>query len=248
MPITTADDHEITQTCLNCGAGHRMPLRKGHSKSRRGPYVLVDGDTLELKLDGEATHQVVAFANSDFADIGNALAPEVAAKINAVLSRGLADIDDDAVRIMSNSVVMGTTSVEVTGGSAKSKLGFIGTKIGPLMLGVTKGTGATKQTAVDTIDLPHCPQCGARESLVRTWDTVPPGFEYSFHAKHRRAVNALAQHLRAQGFSDPDAKTKHDNEPGPPPEVEANFPPGPMKLTAPPPFGPSRREPGGIEP
>jgi len=245
MPITIADDNEITQTCLNCGAGHRMPIKKGYTKSKKGPYALVDGDTLEVKIDDEATPQVITFLTADFADIGNALASEVATKISAALTGGSADTDDDAIRIMSSSVVMGTSSVEVTGGTAQSKLGFGTHKAGPLMLGVTKGTGANKQTAVDTIDLPHCPYCGAKESLVRTWDAVPPGFENSFHAKHRRAVNALAQHLKGQGFSDPDAKPMHDNEPGPPPEVEANFPPGPMNLPVPPPFGPPQGEPGG---
>ncbi|MCA9629355.1 MAG: hypothetical protein KC766_16890 [Myxococcales bacterium] len=245
MPITIADDNEITQTCLNCGAGHRMPLKKGHSKSKKGPYALVDGDTLEVKVDDEVTPQVITFVAADFADIGNALASEVAAKINAVLTGGAADTDDDALRIMSNSVVMGTTSVEATGGTAKAKLGLGSGKAGPLKLGVTKGTGANKQTAVDTIDLPPCPDCGAKESLVRTWDTMPPGFEDSFHAKHRRAVNALAQHLKGQGFSDADAKPTHDNEPGPPPDVEANFPPGPMNLPKPPPFGPPPNTPGG---
>lgn len=245
MPITIADDNEITQTCLNCGAGHRMPLKKGHAKSKKGPYTLVDGDTLEVKVDDEATPQVITFVTADFADIGNALASEVATKFNAVLTGGAADTDDDGLRLMSNSIVMGTTSVEVTGGTAQSKLGFASQKAGPLKLGVTKGTGANKQTAVDTIDLPQCPECGAKESLVRTWDTLPPGFENSFHGMHRRAVNALAQHLKGQGFSDPDAKTKHDNEPGPPPDVEANFPAGPMNLPKPPPFGPPPNTPGG---
>lgn len=245
MPFTIADNNEITQTCLGCGAGHRIPLKKGHAKSKKGPFALAAGDTLEVKIDDEATPQVITFAAADFADIGNALASEVAAKINTVFTGGVADTDDDAVRILSNSVVMGATSVEVTGGTAQSKLGLGSQKAGPLKLGVTKGTGAFKQTAVDTIDLPHCPYCGAKESLVRTWDTTPPGFEESFHGKHRRAVNALAQHLKGEGFSDPDAKPTHDNEPGPPPEVEANFPLGPMNLPKPPPFGPPQGEQGG---
>lgn len=244
MPITIADNNEITQTCHNCGAGHRMPLKKGHSKSKKGPFSLADGDTLEVKVDDETTAQAITFTSADFVDIGNALASEVAAKLNAVLLGGAADTDGDAVRVMSNSVVMGTTSVEVTGGTARSKLGIGTEKSGPLKLGVTKGTGASKQTAVDTIDLPACPDCGAMESLVRTWDTLPPGFENSFHNMHRRAVNALAQHLKGQGFSDPDAKPKHDSEPGPPPEIAANFPPGPINLPKPPPFGPPPSVPG----
>lgn len=244
MPITIADENEITQTCLNCGAGHLIPLKQGHSKSMKAPFALVDGDTLELKVDEEATPQVITFVLADFADIGAALASEVAGKLNAVLAGAAADVDDDAVRLVSDSVVMGTTSIEVTGGTARAKLGFNGQKQGPIKLGVTKGTGANKQTAVDTIDLPPCPSCGAMESLVRTWDTTPPGLENSFPAMHRRAVNALAQHLRAQGFSDPDAKPTHDNEPGPPPEVEANFPPQQMNLPVQPPFGPPQGEPG----
>ena len=245
MPITLADENELIQTCLNCGAGHRIPLKQGYSKSKKEPYALVDGDTLDVKVDDEATPQTITFVLADFADIAAALAAEVVAKVNAVLAGATADVDDGAVRLVSDSGVMGTTSIEVTGGTARDKLGFDGRKSGPLMLGVTKGAGAFKQTAVNTIDLPHCPDCGAKESLVRTWDTTPPGLENSFHGMHRRAVNALAQHLRGQGFSDPDAKPTHDNEPGPPPEVEANFPPGPMNLPKPPPFGPPQGEPGG---
>jgi len=245
MPITLIDTATLLQTCLNCGAGHTIPVKQGYSKSKKEPFALADGDTLEVKVDGEATPQTITFALADFADIAVALASEVVAKINAVITGAVADVDDGAVRLVSDSQAMGTTSIEVTGGTARDKLGFDGRKNGPRMLGVTKGTGAAKQTAIDTIDLPHCPDCSAKESLVRTWDTTPPGLEGSFHGMHRRTVNALSQYLRGQGFSDPDAKPTHDAEPGPPPEVDPNLPPGPISLPVPPPFGSSPAEPGG---
>lgn len=245
MPITLIDATTLLQTCLNCGAEHTIPLKQGYSKSKKEPFALADGDTLDVKVDDETTPQSITFALADFADVNVALASEVVAKINATLAGAVADVDGGSVRLVSSLQVMGTTSIEVTGGTAMDKLGFDGRKSGPRMLGVTKGAGANKRTAVDTIDLPHCPDCGAKESIVRTWDTVPPGWENTFHGKHRRAVNALAQHLRGQGFSDPDAKPTHDNEPGPPPEVQANFPPGPVTLPKPPPFGPPSGEPGG---
>lgn len=243
MPITWADTNELKQDCLNCGAGHTMPLKQGYSKSKKEPYVLADGDTLEVKVDGEATPQSISLALADFADINAALASEVAAKINGVLAGAAADVDGGAVRIVSASTLMGVTCVEVTGGTAKDKLGFDGRKCGPRCLGVSKGTGANKQTAVDTMDLPHCPECGAKESLVRTWDVCPPGHENTLFAMHRKCTNALAEHLKAQGYSDPDAKPTHDAETGGPPDIDPAYPPGPVTLPST--FATSPDEPGG---
>lgn len=223
MPILEADTTTLKQECLTCGGMHAIPLRRGHSKSKKEPYILTDGNTLELKVDGAAAPQVVTFAAADFADIGAALASEVAAKINATIAGAAADVDGAAVRILSASTTPEATAVEVTGGTARGKLGFDGRRYGARMLGVTKGQGAFKRTAVDTIDLPHCPECNSKECLVRTWDTAPQEFADSLHARHRRVVNALAEHLKGLGHSDPDAKQAHDAESRTPSDIDPDF-------------------------
>ena len=230
MPILEFTTTTIKQECAACGAIHVIPLKQGCSKSKKGPYTLSPGDTLEVKIDGQSSPQVVTFTAGDFAAIGSALASEVAAKIDSMLSGGSADADEDAVRIVSSSIQAATSAVEVVGGTAQGKLGFDGRRSGARLLGVTKGTGTNKQTAADTIDLPHCPDCGAKECLVRTWDTAPEEVADTPHAKHRRAVNALAQHLKSQGRSDPDAKIKHDAEGAGPPDIDSDFPPTPVTV------------------
>lgn len=229
MPILEFNSTTIKQECI-CGGIHVIPLKQGCSKSKKEPYALADGDTLEVKVDGQASPQVITFAAADFASIEAALASEVIAKMNTVLTGASADVDGGAVSISSASTAPGTTAVEVVGGTARDKLGFDGRRYGARLLGVTKGSGAQKQTAVDTIDLPHCPDCGAKECLVRTWDSVPAEFADTPHGKHRKSVNALAQHLKSQGNSDPDAKAKHDAETAGPPDIDPGLPPGPVTV------------------
>lgn len=85
------------------------------------PYALVDGMTLQLRIDGGA-EQRVTFAASDFVNVAQATAAEVAAAINASIVRGKAVRGTD-VRIVSDTV--GTSSrVEVTGGTANAVLNF----------------------------------------------------------------------------------------------------------------------------
>jgi hypothetical protein len=213
----------LKQECLTCGGVHTIPLRQGYAKARKGPYALADGDTLEVKVDGAMAPQVVTFAAADFGNIAAALAAEVAAKITAALGGAAADADGGAVRILSASTAPVTTAIEVTGGSAREKLGFDGRRYGARMLGVSKGQGAFKRTAVDTIDLPHCPDCASKECLVRTWDVAPLEVADKLHAKHRRIVNALGEHLKSLGHSDPDAKQAHDAEKTRPPDFDPDF-------------------------
>jgi len=222
MPILEADTTTIKQECLTCGGIHTIPLRRGYSKSKKEPYALADGDVLEVKVDGGAA-QAVTFAAADFGNIAAALASEIAAKLNAVIAGAAADVDGGAVRLVSASTVAEATAIEVTGGTARDKLGFDGRRNGARILGVSKGQGAFKRTAADTIDLPHCPDCGSKECLVRTWDTAPPEVADKLHARHRRVVNALAEHLKGLGNSDPDAKQVHDAETRTPSDVERDF-------------------------
>lgn len=242
MPILEADTTTIKQECLTCGGIHTIPVGRGYSKSKKEPYALADGDTLEVKVDGAGAPQIVTLAAADFGNIAAALASEVAAKLNAVIAGAVADDDGGAIRIVSASTVAGTTAIEVTGGTARSKLGFDGRRYGARMLGVTKGQGAFKRTAADTIDLPHCPDCGSKECLVRTWDTAPPEVADKLHARHRRVVNALAEHLKGTGQSDPDAKQTHDAETLAPNDIDPDF--TTRRMTLPSARRPPRTEPG----
>lgn len=75
--------------------------------------------------------------------------------------------------------------------------------------------GAGRNGAPDTIVLPDC-ECGAHSNLCRTWDEGPK----DSRGNRRRAINALAQHLRAIGQSHPEAKEKHDSEARDPPDMD----------------------------
>jgi hypothetical protein len=227
MPILELSTTSLKQECIVCGAVHTIALKQGMAKAKKGPYALANGDTLEVKVDGQSGPQVVPFATADFANIGAASAAEVAAKIASRVTGAIVDVDGDAVRIVSASTARATSSIEVSGGSARDKLGFTPSRKGPRVLGVTIGAGASKMTAPDTIELPTCPDCGSKENLIRTWDVVPAEHGDSLHAAHRRHVNSLAQHLRATGYSEPDAKVKHDAETTGPPDVLPSFPANP---------------------
>jgi len=239
MPILEADSTMIKQECVTCGGIHTIPLRRGYSKSRKEPYALSDGDTLEVKVDGGAP-QIVTFAAADFADIAAALASEVAAKLNSRLAGAAEDVDGGAIRIVSTSTAALTTAVEVSGGTARDKLGFDGRRCGARLLGVTKGQGSFKRTASDTIDLPHCPDCGSKECLVRTWDTAPVEVANMLSARHRRVVNSLAEHLKDLGHSDPDSRDAHQSEKRRPADLDSDF--STRRITLPSARRPSREE------
>jgi len=239
MPILEADTTMLKQECLTCGGLHTIPLRQGYSKSRKEPYALADGDTLEVAVDGGAP-QLVTFAAADFADLAVALASEVAAKVNTTLAGAAAEVDGGGVRMVSASTAALTTAIEVTGGTAREKLGFDGRRYGARLLGVTKGQGAFKRTAADTIDLPHCPDCGSKECLVRTWDTAPVEVANMLSARHRRVVNSLAEHLKDLGHSDPDARDAHQSEKRRPADIDPDF--STRRITLPSARKPSREE------
>lgn len=217
MPILEADLTMLRQECATCGALHTIPLQRGCAKSKREPFALAAADTLEVRIDGGTSPQVITFSASD------ELAADVAARINAMLIGATADVDGGAVRILSSATEPLTTAIQVVGGTARGKLGFDGRRYGALVLGVTKGQGASKRTSIDTIDLPHCPGCESKECLVRTWDASPAGFAATTAGQHRQLVNALAEHLKSLGYSDPDAKPIHDAEQQAPPDINTTF-------------------------
>jgi hypothetical protein len=221
LPIRKADINAIEQVCAGCGAVHTLPLGHAFLKARKGPYAIAAGDTLELQIDGQKS--TITFSGASFASGELIPVAEVAAVARDQMTGATVDLDGDALRITSRARGMGASSIRVTGGTAMETLGFDDRLHRPVCLGVTKGAGSFQQTAVDTIALPHCPECGARECLVRTWDKCPPGYEETFFAQHRRAVNALAEYLKAETCSDPDARARHEAERTSPPDIATDF-------------------------
>ena len=228
MPIQRVDSTTIEQICAGCGAVHTIPIKQASIKARRGPYGLSPGDTLELEIDGKL--ETITFTARKIAAEAMTLATAAATATAAQLATASVDADRDAMRIISRSAGLGASSIRVTGGTAKDKLGLDGREHRPISLGVAKGSGDAQRTALDTIDLPHCPECGAKECLVRTWDRAPDEPADSFFAQHRRAVNALAQHLLVEGFAVPAALSMHAAARATPPDIDDRFPTEPIVL------------------
>jgi hypothetical protein len=84
--------------------------------------------------------------------------------------------------------------------------------------GLVLGDSVAGFVNTDLIRLPSC-SCGAVSFLVRTWDETPAQFHGSEHDLQRRAVNALAQELKAKGRSHTDARAIHDTEKAAPPDL-----------------------------
>lgn len=87
-------------------------------------FVLADGQTLTVSIDGGSV-QTVTFLTTEFADITNATAEEVAAVINAKMTGGSATVTSLGKRVTIASDKRGTgSSVDVTGGTANTALQF----------------------------------------------------------------------------------------------------------------------------
>lgn len=89
-----------------------------------------------------------------------------------------------------------------------------------LLDSLTLGAGDVEHPSPHTISLPRC-SCGAQEVLIRNFDTMPTQHVGCLQDVHRRAVNALAQYLKAQGRSDPFCKALHDAETAVPSDLVA---------------------------
>ena len=121
---------QVVGGTANPALGFTHELFKGFNPSESAkvicgasePYSLSNGETLFVKVDG-GTSQQVDFETGDFADIGNALAREVAAVIDQDVTGALAYVVGDKVQI--ESLTLGTNSeIEVTGGSGNAELLF----------------------------------------------------------------------------------------------------------------------------
>ena len=106
-------------------------------------YVLTNGMTLTVKVDGQATAQSIAFLTAEFVSIGAATAEEVAAVINAKIIGATATVTSGGTKVTITSDRKGTGShVQVTGGTANSPLAF--------STSVVNGTGNVANVAAVT--------------------------------------------------------------------------------------------------
>jgi hypothetical protein len=154
-------------------------------------------------------------------------ATELASKLGPVISGARAVIEPSAHgdSVLLESQLTGPSSrVDVTGGSARAAFGFAtdGTRdsfAGRPVLGMNAGGFRNK----DAIGFRRC-GCGTNELALRTWDGAPTGLHGVSLFEQRRAVNALAQHFKAQGWVHPDVRTLVDAETGVPPDVALGLP------------------------
>jgi hypothetical protein len=223
MTVTPAPGHLI-QICAACGAEHTIHFDRGSQKSKTGPFALKVGDTLSVKVDGTDL-EMVTFEAGAFPDFENVSATQLAAKLNSILKGSRAKEDFGGVLI--ESVNTGAESqIEITDGTARAALGFPNTLLDSWLsrpvLGVRLGNG----DAVDknVISLRQCSDCGATESLYRTFDISPPELAGTFFHEHRKAVNALAEHMKSRGWSHPHAAAHHAAETEKPHDMEHEFP------------------------
>lgn len=219
MPIDRLTPEFLVQSCAECGARHTLSFSRGAQKTKRGPFALKDGDTLELAADG-AGPMTVTFRAFDFVRIHSATADEVARSLKAATPA--LDARDDFEGCLIESRTEGPASrLRVCGGSACDALGLNLTSEDdhagrPPRLGIVLGGFQDSNTIV----LRPCP-CGVHEVVVRNFDQAPRHLAGSFFDQHRRLVNTLAEHLKRTGRSHPQLAGEHAAEATPPPDLAA---------------------------
>lgn len=234
MPIksitTTPAPGFLIQVCAACGAEHKISFGRGAQKTKKGPFVLQVGSTLEVAVDGGAP-QTVAFAAGDFPDFGAVATSQLITKLATALV-GIVAEDDAGGCLIESQSTSPQSKIEITGGTARAALGFptnggMEPNPGRPVLGVSSGSVGSRIQDKNIIALRRCSDCGANECLVRTFDVSPAEYNGTHFAEHRRAVNSLAQHFKAQGWSHPDVASEHATETRGPPDMDPSFPPGP---------------------
>jgi len=208
MHLTSKSGHLI-QVCAACGAQHKISLDRAAVKSKTGPFSLSVGYTLMIAVDS-GDSQTAKLGTGDVPSLESVTAAELA----AVLGRALRGViaSDDAGGVLLESASTGPESrVEVLGGSARAALGFpVDAPPDPCPGRPVLGFAAGSQTRdPNTIALRRCHDCGSHEYVLRTFDAAPPELAGTHFYEHRRAVNALAEHCKARGWSHPEFATEH---------------------------------------
>ena len=189
------------------------------------------GDTLEIRVDAKPP-ATVAFVAGDVANLAQATAAELAAKVQHEVPGVIAS--DDSGGLLIESATTGLESrIEITGGSARAALGFPTSGLvdpchGPLLLGVSFGPDQVQDPNI--LALRRCNDCGSNECLARTFDETPAELSGSYVAEHRRIVNTLAEHCKACGWSHPDVSAHHAAETQKPVDIHAAFPERELQL------------------
>jgi len=225
IDLTTAPGFVI-QACANCPAEHRVRLDRGGVDTKRAPFSIPEGATLDVKVDDEATPQIVTFAPGDFPDFAAVTVQQAIDKLNASLvgATAIPNLSGLGVSIESDST--GPTSrVEITGGTARGAFKF------PTSGPPDPGSGRPHlgrelvpgMRNLDIVVLRRCP-CGGSEFLVRTWDVCDPKYVGSHFYEHRRAVNALAIYFKSQGWIDPACAADFSAETAMPPDATLGLP------------------------
>jgi hypothetical protein len=96
------------------------------------------------------------------------------------------------------------------------------------VLGISFGPASMRDPNV--LALRRCNDCGSNECLVRTFDVTAPQLDGTHFKEHRRAVNTLAEHCKARGWSHPDVAAHHAAETARPPDCHPAFPDRPLVL------------------
>jgi phage tail-like protein len=136
LPSARLDDVRIEH-----GSATRGSVTSGNSEL----FALSDGQTLTVSVDGGSA-QTITFNAVDFDDIANALADEVAWVIEAQLTGGGASVEVSGEVTIYTDTYGTTGSIQVTGGTANSVLGFSTSAV--------NGTNATGAILVNRIPEP----------------------------------------------------------------------------------------------
>lgn len=210
----------LIQVCAGCGSEHRISLNRGAQKAKTGPVKLQVGDTLDIRVDGQPP-RTVTFTAGDFANLDQVTAAELAQKVQRDLPGVIAS--DDAGGLLIESATTGpASSIEITGGTARSALGFATSGMvdpchGAPVLGVSFGPDLMQDPNI--LALRRCNDCGSNECLARTFEPTPAELDGSYVKEHRRMVNTLAEHCKASGWCHPDVAAHHAAETNQPADI-----------------------------
>jgi len=227
MPIQrinlSAKPGHLEQVCAGCGATHRISLDRGAVKAKTGPIALSLGATLMVAVDG-GLPQTVTVGAGDLPDLARVTAAELAGFVGKALQGVLTS--DDAGGLLLESASTGADSrIEVVSGTARAALGLpIDGPADPCPGRPVLGVSVGEQPNSNVIALRRCNDCGSHECLVRTVDTAPAELAGTHHYEHRRAVNTLAEHCKASGWSHPALAGEHAAETSRPVDLHAEIP------------------------
>jgi hypothetical protein len=230
MPIETIDLRTapgfIVLSCACCPLKHKVNLNRAGADTKAGPFNVPVGSTLDVKVDGQAAAQAVTFGAGTFPDFAAVTAVQLRDKLNVSLTGATAvlNLDGNGVTIESNATGA-ASKIEITGGTARAALGFPTDGIAdpcPFrpVLGRDLGGGLKHK---DIICIRRC-CCGGQEQLVRTWDVCDAKYAGTHFYEHRRAVNALAIHFKAQGWLDAAVAADINAETTSPPDAATGLP------------------------